>query len=95
MHRFFISPEHWNPATLRLAGSEAHHAGDVLRMRVGEKLVLFNGRGREITAEPEQAPQTQIIDLMEALKASLAKSEKAAESAKPAKKEPAKRKKAG
>jgi 16S rRNA (uracil1498-N3)-methyltransferase len=34
-----------------LTGAEAHHARDVLRMRVGEKLVIFNGRGREITAE--------------------------------------------
>ncbi len=51
MHRFFISPELWNPSALTLAGSEAHHARDVLRMRVGEKLVLFDGRGHEITAE--------------------------------------------
>jgi 16S rRNA (uracil1498-N3)-methyltransferase len=51
MHRFFISPENWNLGAPTLAGSEAHHARDVLRMRVGEKLVLFNGRGREITAE--------------------------------------------
>jgi 16S rRNA (uracil1498-N3)-methyltransferase len=51
MHRFFISPESWNPGAPALAGSEAHHARDVLRMRVGERLVLFNGRGREITAE--------------------------------------------
>src|SRR5438876_5382403 len=51
MHRFFISPGNWNSGALTLAGSEAHHARDVLRMRVGEKLVLFNGRGREITAE--------------------------------------------
>ncbi len=51
MHRFYISPEDWNTGVLRLAGAEAHHARDVLRMRVGEKLVVFNGRGREITAE--------------------------------------------
>src|SRR5207249_8150318 len=51
MHRFFISPGNWNSGALTLAGSEAHHARDVLRMRVGEKLVLFNGRGYEITAE--------------------------------------------
>jgi 16S rRNA (uracil1498-N3)-methyltransferase len=51
MRRFYISPEAWNRGALRLAGSEAHHARDVLRMRVGDKLVLFNGRGREITAE--------------------------------------------
>jgi len=51
MHRFYISPENWNPGMLTLRGAESHHARDVLRMRVGEKLVLFNGRGREITAE--------------------------------------------
>ena len=51
MHRFYVSPEDWSPGALRLAGSEAHHAREVLRMKVGEKLVVFNGRGREITAE--------------------------------------------
>jgi 16S rRNA (uracil1498-N3)-methyltransferase len=51
MHRFYISPENWNPAALTLAGQEAHHAREVLRMKAGEKLVLFNGQGREITAE--------------------------------------------
>src|SRR6266516_5490361 len=51
MHRFYISPENWNAGALTLAGPEAHHARDVLRMRAGDKLVLFNGEGREITAE--------------------------------------------
>ncbi len=51
MHRFYISPEDWNPGALALAGSEAHHARDVLRLGLGEKVALFNGRGREITAE--------------------------------------------
>ncbi len=51
MHRFYISPENWNPDALALTGSEGHHARDVLRMKPAEKLVLFNGRGREITAE--------------------------------------------
>jgi 16S rRNA (uracil1498-N3)-methyltransferase len=51
MHRFYIPPDDWNPDALVLSGSEAHHARDVLRMKRGEKLVVFNGRGREITAE--------------------------------------------
>jgi 16S rRNA (uracil1498-N3)-methyltransferase len=51
MHRFYISPENWNPGALALTGSEAHHAHDVLRTKRGEKVVLFNGRGHEITAE--------------------------------------------
>ena len=51
MHRFYIAPEYWNPDTLVLSGSEAHHARNVLRMKRGDRAVLFNGRGREITAE--------------------------------------------
>lgn len=51
MHRFYISPENWNSRALTLTGAEAHHARDVLRIKAGEKVVLFNGRGREITAE--------------------------------------------
>src|SRR5882762_3622746 len=51
MHRFYISPENWSPDALALTGSAAHHARDVLRMKRRDKLVLFNGRGREITAE--------------------------------------------
>src|SRR5439155_26215794 len=50
-HRFYVAPEQWNPDAPTLAGAEAHHARDVLRMNRGEKLVLFNGRGREMTAE--------------------------------------------
>jgi len=50
MHRFYIPPADWNPDALVLSGSEAHHARNVLRLQPGEKAVLFNGRGREITA---------------------------------------------
>src|SRR5256886_14037064 len=51
MHRFYLSPEHWDPSALTLRGPEAHHARDVLRMKSGSRLVVFTGRGREVTAE--------------------------------------------
>src|SRR4029077_9862545 len=51
MHRFYVAPENWDPSGLALRGSEAHHARNVLRMQVGDKLVRFNGEGRELTAE--------------------------------------------
>ena len=51
MHRFYISPDEWNPDALSLSGAEAHHARDVLRLKRGDKAVLFNGRGREATGE--------------------------------------------
>ena len=54
---------------------EAYHdtVKDKIKTEIQKKVA-----GQEISTEPEQAPQTQIIDLMEALKASLAKSGKAA-----------------
>jgi 16S rRNA (uracil1498-N3)-methyltransferase len=60
MHRFYISPENWHHDAIALTGSEAHHSRDVLRMKRGEKLVLFNGRGREITAEIIDLGSSQI-----------------------------------
>jgi 16S rRNA (uracil1498-N3)-methyltransferase len=60
VHRFYISPDNWNPDALVLTGPEAHHARDVLRMKPGEKAVLFNGRGREITAEIADSNRTEI-----------------------------------
>jgi 16S rRNA (uracil1498-N3)-methyltransferase len=60
MHRFYIAPEAWNPDHLNLTGGEAHHARDVLRLKPGEKAVLFNGRGREITAELIEAADHEL-----------------------------------
>lgn len=45
---------------------------DAVRKRMLEQIER-KVRGQEIVAEPAEAPETQIIDLMEALKASLAK----------------------
>jgi 16S rRNA (uracil1498-N3)-methyltransferase len=51
MHRFYIPPGDWHPDALQLTGSEAHHCRNVLRLEPSDKIVLFNGCGREITAE--------------------------------------------
>ena len=51
MHRFYVPPNEWNPDAPILTDSEAHHARTVLRLQPGDKAVLFNGHGREITAE--------------------------------------------
>lgn len=60
MHRFYIPPENWNPDALALTDSEAHHAREVLRMKRGERAVLFNGRGRETTAEIVDLAKSEI-----------------------------------
>ncbi len=61
MHRFYIAPEDWNPDSLILAGAEAHHARDVLRLQSGGRVVVFNGRGHEITAEIAKITRGEIL----------------------------------
>jgi 16S rRNA (uracil1498-N3)-methyltransferase len=60
MHRFYISPENWDPRELTLRGNEAHHARDVLRMKRGDRVAVFNGRGREITVEIVEVARDEV-----------------------------------
>lgn len=53
MPRFYISPDRWNLDRLVLDEVETHHATDVLRMKVGDRAVVFNGLG--VSAEVEFA----------------------------------------
>ena len=60
MHRFYLPLEQWQRDALILTGSEAHHCRDVLRLKPGDKVVVFDGRGRELTAEITSAGASQI-----------------------------------
>jgi 16S rRNA (uracil1498-N3)-methyltransferase len=50
MSRFLLLPDAWNDAPA-LTGDEARHASQVLRMRAGDPLVVFDGQGRRAAAE--------------------------------------------
>jgi 16S rRNA (uracil1498-N3)-methyltransferase len=60
MHRFYLAPEDWNPDALVLSGTEAHHGRNVLRLDPGDKIVVFDGRGHEVTAEITSVDSSQI-----------------------------------
>ena len=60
MHRFYLAPAQWNADALLLTDSEAHHCHNVLRLEPRDKVVLFDGRGHEITAEITSAEAAQI-----------------------------------
>src|SRR5690242_12010729 len=51
MHRFYVPPEQWRPDDPVLENNEAHHCRNVLRLDRGDKIVLFDGLGNELTAE--------------------------------------------
>ncbi len=50
MARFHLPPEAWleNPA---LTGDEARHLSQVLRMKAGDSVIIFDGKGRRASAE--------------------------------------------
>jgi 16S rRNA (uracil1498-N3)-methyltransferase len=59
MARFFLSPEAWG-AQARLTGDEAKHAGQVLRLRTGDRITVFDGRGRSAAAEVGDVSKSEI-----------------------------------
>jgi 16S rRNA (uracil1498-N3)-methyltransferase len=59
-HRFYVSPEQWSVSALVLCGSEAHHCLDVLRLETGARIVVFDGRGTEVTAEIVKSAKAQV-----------------------------------
>jgi 16S rRNA (uracil1498-N3)-methyltransferase len=60
MHRFYLPPDDWNSDALTLTGTEAHHGRNVLRLEAGDKIVVFDGRGHEVTAEIVSADSSKI-----------------------------------
>jgi 16S rRNA (uracil1498-N3)-methyltransferase len=51
VHRFFIPPERTGSSVLTLDDRESHHALDVLRLEVGEPVVVLNGAGAELACQ--------------------------------------------
>jgi len=51
MHRFFVAPEVVAADWVTLPAEVAHQVRDVLRLRVGERIVLLDNSGREFETE--------------------------------------------
>jgi 16S rRNA (uracil1498-N3)-methyltransferase len=50
MARFYLSPEAWTSEPA-LSGDEARHLSQVLRIKPGETITVFDGRGKRATAK--------------------------------------------
>ena len=51
MNRFFLPASAWTDASPSLDAAESHHAVDVLRLAVHDRLTVFDGQGGEATAQ--------------------------------------------
>ena len=50
MRRCFVNAEYWHGDAIMLPDSEAHHLLHVLRIDAGERVCVFDGKGREAVA---------------------------------------------
>lgn len=61
MRRFYASPENFNDNKILLNLDETRHLRDVLRLRVGEKVQVFDGVGNEFLCEIETIEKQQTV----------------------------------
>lgn len=59
MPRFYLPPESWT-ADAALTGDEARHLSQVLRIKAGETLTVFDGKGRRAQAEVLQVSRDRV-----------------------------------
>ena len=67
MARFFAAPAQWNAGLVRLDAAEARHACEVLRLREGASLEVFDGVGRRARGRLEQANRSGALVRVEEL----------------------------
>lgn len=60
MNRFFLEPESWESHPTTLNPRESHHCANVLRHGPGDRVVVFDGRGFESTAEIESVTKQSV-----------------------------------
>ncbi len=60
MHRFYLPPGECQGQFLCLRDREAHHALRVLRIRVGERLAVLDGAGKQCLCEVQQCGREEV-----------------------------------
>jgi len=61
MRRFFSPKENFNSETITLNAEETKHLRDVLRLRIGENVQVFDGEGKEFLCEIEGISKKETI----------------------------------
>ncbi len=61
MSRFYVSPGSVLKDKVVIRGKEAHHARDVMRLKAGDKIVVFDGTGKEYAGVIERAGKEELV----------------------------------
>lgn len=65
MTRFYISPDSIRRDVIYIRGQEAHHARDVMRLKVGDEIIVFDGTGKEYIGVIDKLDKKDIIAKIE------------------------------
>lgn len=68
MTRFLVLPESIKEGKITIRGREVHHLRNVLRLRSGERVICFDGRGREYQGWIERLSSAQAEIRIEKIK---------------------------
>ena len=61
MPRFYLPPEAWGHELAKLPEEEAQHAAQVLRLRPGDELQIFDGQGGSASASIVEAGRKEVV----------------------------------
>ena len=50
MQRYFVNREQWIDTTIHITGDDAFHLQNVMRAKLGEKVIVCDGTGMEALA---------------------------------------------
>ncbi|MBM3879287.1 MAG: 16S rRNA (uracil(1498)-N(3))-methyltransferase [Verrucomicrobia bacterium] len=61
MHRFYLPPAGCQDARVELDQAQAHHARNVLRLQLGEQVVVLDGAGQQCLCEVASLAQRRVL----------------------------------
>lgn len=66
MHHFFVAPDQIENSVVRITGSDVNHGKNVLRLKIGEELLISDGSGRDYRCRVRWLDSDQILaDILE------------------------------
>jgi 16S rRNA (uracil1498-N3)-methyltransferase len=61
MYRFYVEEEQISENGIKITGSDVNHIKNVLRMEVGEKVIVCNGQGKDYYSVIEEESKEEIL----------------------------------
>jgi 16S rRNA (uracil1498-N3)-methyltransferase len=61
LHRFHLAPAQWTDASPEFDPADAHHCSEVLRLGVGDQVVIFDGLGHEAIAGLIEVTRKRVV----------------------------------